>query len=182
VFVAAQPNGGFGTFVQQARGDPQQRPGLFAWHRALQLASWNRNKADAVAELLARHRNERVLVFTPDRRSTYELARTHLIAPVTAELPRRERQATLAAFAAGRLRTLAGPRLLDLGVPEGCADVGILVGGGYGRDQHDARCRRVAATGVVFELIALDTVEVGRAHRFGRSIAAATAVGHAGGW
>ena len=182
VFVAAQPNAGFGTFVQQARGDPKQRPGLFAWHRALQLASWNRNKADAVAELLARHRDERILVFTPDRRSTYELARTHLIAPVTAELPRRERQATLAAFAAGRLRTLAGPRLLDLGVPEGCADVGILVGGGYGRNQHHARCRRIATTGIVYELIALDTVEVGRAHRFGRSIAPATAVGHAGGW
>jgi len=177
-FVALQPNAGFGTFVQRARGEPAWRDSLLAWHRALQAASWNAAKAAACAALLARHRGERVLVFTPDRHAAYELARAHLIAPVTAELPRRERDATFAAFAVGRVRALAGPRLLDVGVPEGAADVGILVGGGFGSAQQAARCRRVRAGGVVYELVASDTVEVGRARRFGRSLARSTAAAH----
>ncbi|MEO6597508.1 MAG: helicase-related protein [Planctomycetota bacterium] len=180
-FAAMQPQAGFGTFVQQARGDPKQRPGLLAWHRALKVASWNVAKAEATAELLRRHRGQRILVFTPDRQSAYELARAHLIAPVTAELPRRERQQALAAFCAGRLRVLAGPRLLDLGVPEGTADVALLVGGGYGRAQHDARCKRIDKAGLVYQLIALDTVEVGRAHRFAWTAAGAAAVADARG-
>lgn len=180
-FAALQPGVGFGAFVQQARDDPTQRPALLAWHEALHLASWHPHKATLVADLLQRHRGERILVFTPDRASAYELARTHLIAPVTAELPRAERQAVLDGFADGSLRVLAGPRLLDLGVPEQFADVGILVGGGYGRDQRAARCRRIAERGVVYELVSSDTVEVGRAHRWRGSPADATAVVRAGG-
>ncbi|MBP8300022.1 MAG: hypothetical protein KA020_06670 [Planctomycetes bacterium] len=175
-FAALQPNAGFGTFVQQAREDPEQRPALLAWHEALHLASWHAHKALLIADLLQRHRGERILVFTPDRASAYELARSHLIAPITAELPRTERLSTVDQFLDGTLRVLAGPRLLDLGVPEQFADVGILVGGGYGRDQRAARCRRVAPQGVIYELVSNDTVEVGRAHRWRGSTANSTAV------
>jgi hypothetical protein len=165
-FAAAQPNAGFGTFVAQARGDPRQRPALSAWHGAIRLAAWHEHKALLVGELLARHRGERALVFTPHRAAAYELAREHLIAALTSELPQRERHALLDAFAAGRLRALAGPRLLDHGVAEASADVAILAGGGFGAHQRDARCRRVAPHGVVYELVSLDTVEVGRARRW----------------
>lgn len=175
-FAALQPDVGFGTFVQQARGDPVQRPALTAWHEALRLASWHGHKATVIAELLQRHKGERILVFTPDRASAYALARQHLIAPVTAELPRRERQQAVDDFVAGTQRVLAGPRLLDLGVPDGIADVGILVGGGYGKDQRSARCLRISPLGLVYELVSLDTVEVGRAHRWRGTAAAATAV------
>ncbi len=165
-FAAARPKAGFGTFVAQARGDPQQRPALSAWHAAIRLAAWHEHKAAVVGELLARHRRDRLLVFTPDRAAAYELAREHLIAAVTAELPRAERNALLDGFANGALRALAGPRLLDHGAEEGSADVAILVGGGFGAAQRRARCRRVAGNGVVYELVSLDTVEVGRARRW----------------
>jgi len=175
-FAALQPSAGFGTFVQQARGDPAQRPALSAWHEALRAASWHAHKAAVIAELLHRHRGERILVFTPDRASAYALSRQHLIAPVTAELPRAERQHAVDDFVAGSQRVLAGPRLLDLGVPDGIADVGILVGGGYGRDQRSARCLRVSPLGLVYELVSLGTVEVGRAQRWRGTPAGATAV------
>jgi hypothetical protein len=165
-FAALQPGAGFGTFVQQARLDPEQRPALLAWHEALAAAGFHAHKATLVGELLRRHRGERILVFTPDRQSAYALARAHLIAPVTAELPQTERSGALAAFAAGRLRVLAGPRLLDLGVPDGTAEVGILVGGGFGSAQRAARLRRIAPHGLVYELVSHDTLEVGRAARW----------------
>ncbi|MBX3464868.1 MAG: hypothetical protein KF830_17000, partial [Planctomycetes bacterium] len=170
-FAAGRAPVGFAAFVQAARREPAWRPALSAWHRAIATAAWNTAKAAACAALLRRHRRQRVLLFTPDRASTYALARAHLVAPVTAELPPREREATLAAFAAGTLRMLAGPRLIDLGVPAGAADVGILVGGGFGAAQRQARLARVGAHGTVYELQALDTLEVGRAHRFAAAAA-----------
>jgi hypothetical protein len=165
-FTALRPNAGFGTFVQAARRDPAFRPSLLAWHQALRIARWNEAKVAACAELLARHRGESTLVFTPDRGSAYRLARQHLIAPITAELPRREREQLLADFRRGALRCLCGPRLLDLGVPEATAAVGIVVGGGFGPHQRLARQRRVRHGGLVYELIAAETAEVGRAKRF----------------
>ena len=174
-FVAARPDASFAAFVQQARGDVSWRPALFAWHRAARLAAWNAAKQAAVAELLTRHRGARVLVFAPDRASSYAIAQANLIAALTAELPAAERRRTLAAFAAGSLLAVVGPRLLDLGVPAGSADVGIVVGGGFGRAQHEARLQRIAAGGLVYQLVTQDTVEVGRAHRFARTAARAPA-------
>jgi hypothetical protein len=165
-FAAARPNAGFGTFVAQARDDPLQRPALRAWHEAVRLAAWHEPKAALVGELLRQHAHQRTLVFTPDRRAAYELASRHLIPAITAEIPRAERDALLDGFRCGALRTLAGPRLLDLGVAEGTADVAILVGGGYGRDQRDARVRRVHAEGQIYELTTQDTLEIGRAWRW----------------
>lgn len=165
-FAALRPEAGFGTFVQEARGSEAWRPSLLAWHRARAAAAWTAAKAAACGELLARHRGQSVLVFTPDRGSSYELARTHLIAPLTAELSRGERAGLLAAFARGQLRALVGPRLLELGVAAGSADVGIVVGGGFGRGDRRARHDRIAPHGVVYELVAEATAEVGRARRF----------------
>jgi superfamily II DNA or RNA helicase len=169
-FAALRPGTGFGTFVQQARGEPAWRPALLAWHKARKVAAWNFAKAQAIAPLLARHRGASVLVFTPDRGSAYAIAREHLVAPVTAELPRGERSALLAAFARGTQKVLVGPRLLDLGVPAGRADVGIVVGGGFGLRERRVRNNRVAPSGVVYELVAEATAEVGRARRFEASL------------
>lgn len=169
-FAALRPDAGFGTFVQEARGSEAWRPSLLAWHRARAVAAWTVKKAAACGELLARHRGQSVLVFTPDRGSAYELARTHLIAPLTAELSRGERAGLLAAFARGDLRTLVGPRLLELGVAAGSADVGIVVGGGFGRADRRARHDRIAAHGTVYELVSEGTAEVGRAQRGQREL------------
>jgi len=179
-FAVAHPHAGFSTFVALARGDAAARPALLAWHRALRAAADNRNKAAVAARLLQRHRGERVLVFAPDRASAYALARAHLIAPITAEIPRAERRAAVAAFARGELRALVGPRLLDTGVPERCADVGIAVGGGFGRAQRKARAARIRAGGLFYELCGLDTVEVGRARRWRGSAAGPAVVVHGG--
>lgn len=162
---ALRPDAGFATFVREARGQPAWREALLAWHRARAIAAWNEAKAAACGDLLARHRGASVLVFTPDRASAYAIAREHLVAPITAELPRAERAALLAAFARGALRVLVGPRLLDLGAPTGRAEIGIDVGGAMGPGERLARHARVAASGVLYELTAEQTAEVGRSRR-----------------
>lgn len=177
-FVAMRGDAGFGTFVAQARTDSKQRPALRAWHDALRCAAWHESKASVVRDLLSQHRGAQIALFTPDRQCAYELAREHLVAAVTAELSRRERSGLLDAFAAGTLRVLAGPKLLDTGIQERSANVGVLIGGGYGARQRNARCQRVATDGQIYELVSQDTVEVSRANRIYGQAAQAPAVLH----
>ena len=132
-----------------------------------------------MTELLQRHKHERVLLFTPDRRTAYALAKEHLIAAITSEIPRGEREALLDAFAEGLVRVLAGPRLLDAGIAEQTADVAIFVGGGFGKDQHRARSRRVRLAGIIYCIVSQETLEVGRANRWRDPGADASAVVHA---
>lgn len=177
-FAATRGDAGFGTFVAQARKDAKQRPAVHAWHRAVQSASWHEHKSLIVSDLLEKHRGERIVVFTPDRRCAYELAQEHLIAAITSELSRRERDSLLGSFGDGSLRVIAGPKLLDAGIEERSADVGILVGGGCGMEQRAVRCRRVRESGVIYDLVSQDTLEVGRAHRWRNAGARAPAIAH----
>jgi superfamily II DNA or RNA helicase len=164
-FQAMAPGARFSQFVRWARDDPRGRPGLQAWHRALRCLRWTRAKQEAVDLLLARHRGERVLLFTADRESAYACCRATFALPVTAELPRPEREAALAAWARGEVLALAGPRLLEEthGLPG--ADVGVVVGRAFGAPQQQARVQRVRPGGVIYELVAADTVEVSRSRQ-----------------
>jgi hypothetical protein len=117
-FTALRPGAGFGTFVHEARAAPAWRPALLAWHRARRVAAWNAAKVQACRNCCSGIAAPRCWRHA-DRGSAYALAREHLVAPVTAELPRAERAALLAAFASGTQKVLVGPRLLDLGVTPG---------------------------------------------------------------
>lgn len=164
-FASLRPGIGFSEFVRWARTDKAGRPGLLAWHRAARIANFPTGKRRALATLLTRHREQAVLVFTGDRDTAYKIAYEHLVAPVTAELPREERDRNLRGFCAGTLRALVGPRLLDTGVDDGSADVAIFVGPSSSRAQRAARLSRVRRDGTVYELLSQGTLEVGRASR-----------------
>lgn len=171
-FRVDRPGVRFREFVHWARSDPVGRSGLLAWHRVQRLVHWTEAKQAAVATLLQDHRAERVLCFTGDRDSAYALARASLVMPVTAELSRAERETVVQDFAAGRLRVLGGPRLLEEmhGLP--MADVGIVLGWSFGAAQQQARVQRIRSGGRLYELVAADTVEVSRAGRHGAEPAA----------
>lgn len=172
-FQAMAPGARFSQFVQWARDDPRGRPGLQAWHRALRCLRLTRAKEEAVTLLLSRHQGERVLLFTADRESAYALCRSTFALPVTAELSRAEREAALLAYARGEVHALSGPRLLEEthGLPP--CDVGIVVGRAFGAPQQQARLQRVRPGGVLYELVAADTVEVSRTRHSGHGAARA---------
>lgn len=165
-FSYRRPDAGFGAFIAEARREPGWRPALTAWHRANQIAGWHENKLELIGDLASEYGDRRLLVFTPTRQAAYDLAQAFLLPAVTAEIPLHERRDLIAGFAAGDYPALVGPRLLDLGVSEGAADVAIVAGGTAGASQRGARASRVRSGGEIVQLASLDTVEVGRAQRW----------------
>lgn len=164
-FAALAPTARFGEFVRWARGDEVGRPGLAGWHRAMRALRLPRAKAAACELLLQRHRRERLLFFTADRESAYALCRRCHALPVTAELPAAARRQALAAWADGLVPALCGPRLLEEAHGLPAADVGVVVGGAFGRAQLQARRLRVREGGAFYQLVAAGTIEAARALR-----------------
>ena len=115
------------------------RRGVTAWRRARRLLAYPRCKQRALGEAPRRHRGQKTLVFVADNEAAYAVAREHLIAPLTCDIGRAERQVVLGAFQAGRLRALVSAQVLNEGIDVPEAEVGIVVGGRLGQREHTQR-------------------------------------------
>ena len=121
------------------------------------------------AESVIRH-DGRVLVFTADNETAYEIARAHLIMPITCDIGRNERDEVLARFRTGELRALVSARVLNEGLDVPDADVAIIVGSSLGEREHVQRVGRLlppveGTRALVYELVSRRTMEVRQARR-----------------
>jgi superfamily II DNA or RNA helicase len=178
-FRRVVPGGSWADFVAECAQSREGRAALSAWRRARQLTAFTRGKARALASLLARHHDSRVLVFAADNATVYAIARRHLLMPLTCDIKRGERDEVLARFRRGELRALVSARVLNEGVDVPDADVAIVVSGTQGEREHVQRVGRLLrpAPGKrarVYELVAGGTSETrqAQARRHGLGITA----------
>ncbi len=176
-FFHAAPGATFGDFVRAAARSAEGRGALRAGQLAQRLLAFPSAKRRALAELLARHRDARTLVFTADNETAYAIARQHLVMPLTCDIGRKERDETLAAFRAGRLRTLVSARVLNEGLDVPDADVAIVVAGSLGEREHVQRVGRLlrpreGKRALVYELVMRRTTDVERARKRRKGLAA----------
>ncbi|HKU44360.1 MAG TPA: DEAD/DEAH box helicase family protein [Polyangiales bacterium] len=167
-FRALRPNAKWTEFVGTASRSEQGRAALHAFRSSRRLTGYAAAKRAAVAELLSRHRANRVLVFTSDNETAYHIAREQFVMPITCEIERAEREQALEAFRSGELRALVSARVLNEGIDVPDADVAIIVGGASGQREHVQRVGRLlrpvpGKRALVYELIAAGTHEVRKA-------------------
>jgi superfamily II DNA or RNA helicase len=174
-FALERPGASWAEFAAAAGRTQDGRAALTALREAARVAGFTRAKRAALRVLLGRHRDGRVLVFTSDTPSAYEIARAELVMPLTAEIGRAERDRAVAAFRRGSLRVLVACRVLNEGfdVPE--AEVAIITGGRLGEREHVQRVGRLlrpapGKRALIYELVSRDTVEVRQAERRRRAL------------
>ena len=170
VFRRTYPGARWQDFLRVARRTDAGQAALRAWDRCRTSVGFPEGKRRLLAELLRRHRGDRVLVFAPNNRAVYRIAREHLIAPVTCDIGRREREELLARFQSGRLHALVSAQVLNEGIDVPGAEVAVVVGGRGGRLEHVQRIGRVlrpapGKRAVVYELVVEDTAETWQALR-----------------
>jgi superfamily II DNA or RNA helicase len=177
-FSRARPGASFQEFASAAAQSNEGREALSAWRRSRRLISLTAAKNRRVGALLDRHRHNRTLIFTSDNSAAYAIAREHLVAPITCEIGRREREEVLSAFREGKLRALVSARVLNEGVDVPDADVAIVVGGTQGEREHVQRVGRLLRPGdgkcaTVYELVTVATSEARAARDRRAGLAAA---------
>jgi superfamily II DNA or RNA helicase len=90
-------------------------------------------------EILKKHREDRILIFTESRQNAYEISRRFLIPAVTADIDSDERDVYLKAFAEGTCRALVTSRALEEGIDLPDANVAVILAGRKRRSKETIR-------------------------------------------
>lgn len=156
--------GGWSHFLRESARSTEGREAFAAWRESRRLLQGAEAKLRVLTDLLRRHENSRVLIFTNDNATVYAISRRLLVPAITHKTDLKERQELLAAFASGELPVLATSRVLNEGVDIPSADVAIVLSGTQTVREHVQRLGRIlrkqeGKQAVLYELVVADTVE-----------------------
>ncbi len=157
---------GWQRFVQASAQSKAGRRAMLAHREARAIAFGTEGKLRVLADLLASHHPERILVFTDDNATVYRISQEFLIPAITHQTGVKERHEILTQFKQGTYRTLVASRVLNEGVDVPDAKVAIVLSGTGSAREHIQRLGRVLRRGSdpnkvarLYEVIAEDTNE-----------------------
>lgn len=157
---------GWQRFVFAASQSPRGRLALKAYYRQKQIAFACQAKFDLLADLLKQHREERVLIFTNDNHTAYEISRRFLVPLITHQTKLAERKEIMARFKDNRWPFLVTSRVLNEGVDVPEAGVAVILSGTASVREHVQRLGRIlrkvpGKEAVLYELLTRFTGEEG---------------------
>jgi superfamily II DNA or RNA helicase len=142
-FQHAAPDADWKAFTRAAARSREGRAALVAWRESRALLAYPAGKRAALRELLARHADTRMLVFTGDNPTAYAISRELLVLPITHEIGARERAIAVERFRSGEASVLVSAQVLDEGFDVPDAEIAIVVGGTASTRRHVQRIGRV---------------------------------------
>lgn len=159
----------FGELIKRSASDPTARAALRAHHQARMLALNAEAKLGVVADLLSKHRQDKVLVFSEYTLLVDQISRELALPAITYRTASEERRFTLQAFRNGAYSKLVAGRVLNEGVDVPDANVAIVVSGNSTAREHIQRLGRIIRPkqeeALFYELVTRHTSEVGAARR-----------------
>ncbi len=134
---------GWQRFIQATCRLPGGRAAFQAYREQRRLAVAAPAKVHLLEELLEQHRSDRVLIFTADNATVYQIARRFLVPAITYQTKTKERRKILERFHTGEYSVLVTGQVLDEGVDVPAASVGIILAGSGSTRQHVQRLGRL---------------------------------------
>lgn len=159
----SQPDG-WSQFIIQSSRTSDGRRAMKAYQLQRRIALTCRQKLLLVERLLARHARDRVIIFTNDNDTVYEISRRLLVPALTHQTPIKERRELLQRFNDGTYPALVTAKVLNEGVDVPEARVAIILSGSGSVREHVQRLGRVLRKSadkraLLYEVITRDTVE-----------------------
>ncbi len=173
----------FQNFIRRS-WNREGREALLAWRRSREIAFNARSKIDFVRYVLAKHKNEKTLIFSEDTETAYLISKTFLIPALTYKTPGPERKKYLEYFREGKINKIATSRILDEGVDVPDASVAVIISGSGSNRQFKQRLGRIVRPGEgkkaqMYELVSTGTGEYGTSRRRGKGVPNRTSIGKA---
>ena len=151
--------------VMRSGNDPRAREALLAKSAAREIMMNAERKIERLADLLDRHREDRVIVFTAHTELVYRLSERFLIPAITAETGAKERREILERFRDGTYSRVVAANVLDEGVDVPDANVAIVLSGSGSEREFTQRLGRVlrpkddGGRAILYELVSAETAE-----------------------
>jgi superfamily II DNA or RNA helicase len=163
---------GWQQFVMASARSQAGRRAMLAHREAKEIALGTDGKLRILADLLAQHYPERILIFTNDNATVYRISQELLIPAITHQTPVKERHEILTRFREGEYNTLVASHVLNEGVDVPDARVAIILSGTGSSREYIQRLGRVLRKGtdnnklaLLYEVVAEDTSEEGTSQR-----------------
>ncbi len=156
--------GAWGQFLMAAYRSPEGRQAYLAYRTQRTLALAAPAKLKILERLLECHNGDRVIIFTNDNKTVYEIARRFLVPVITHQTKIKERREVLLRFNNGSYPIVATSKVLNEGVNVPEANVAIILSGSGSVREHVQRLGRILRkTGdkeaILYEVITRGTVE-----------------------
>ena len=149
--------------------DFEAKEALDSHRKARNLVFSSSAKLRRVEDLLQKHAEDQVIIFSEFNDMVYEISRKHLIPAITHETKSSERQTILRKFNSGEYSKIVTGRVLDEGWDCGNVNVGIIVSGTGQARQFIQRLGRILrpkeGEALLYELVSPETLEAGTAKR-----------------
>jgi superfamily II DNA or RNA helicase len=155
---------GWQRFIQETSRSAEGRAAFQAYREQKRLAQAAPAKLDTLEKLLLQHRHDRVLIFTADNATVYQISRRFLIPAITHQTKVKERKLVLERFHSGTYPYLVTSQVLNEGVDVPAASVGIILSGTGSVREHVQRLGRLLRKygekqAVLYEVVARGTAE-----------------------
>ena len=155
---------GWQQFVMLSSRTSEGRRAMLAYRQHRKIALGTSSKIRVLEEILKAHPRDRILVFTNDNETVYQISRTFLVPAITHQTRTKERKAILEGFNRGDYLTLITSKVLNEGVNIPEANVAVVLSGSATIREHVQRLGRIlrqreGKEATLYEVISKDTVE-----------------------
>ncbi len=155
---------GWQTFLWKSSQSAAGRVAFKAYLTQKRLSFASTAKKEWVWKLIQRHRGDRILIFTQDNDTAYQIGTRFFLPVLTHQTKQKERQAFLNGFRDGTYSILVTSKALNEGVDVPEANVAIIVSGSGSVREHVQRLGRIlrkreGKQAVLYELISKRTGE-----------------------
>jgi superfamily II DNA or RNA helicase len=155
---------GWQRFIQASCQSAEGRAAFQAYREQKQLALAAPAKLHLLEQLLEKHSRDRILIFTYDNATVYQIARRFLIPAITHQTKARERQDILKKFHSGDYPIVVTSQVLNEGVDVPAASVGIILSGTGSVREHVQRLGRLLRRhgekrALLYEVVSRGTAE-----------------------
>ncbi|WP_135829624.1 DEAD/DEAH box helicase family protein [Halorussus halobius] len=163
--IRMQSGSDYQELVKRSGRDPEAREALLAKQRAREVMMNGERKVDALADLLDRHRDDRVIVFTAHNDLVYRLSERFLLPAVTHRTPDAERREILERFREGTYSRVVTSNVLDEGVDVPDANVAVVLSGSGSEREFTQRLGRIlrpnddGRAALLYEVVTAETAE-----------------------
>lgn len=155
---------GWQQFIIASSRSVEGRRAMRAYRAQRGIALTCARKLELVEQLIAKHGNDRVIVFTNDNPTVYALSRRLLLPSITHQTPTKERSEVLKRFNDGTYPAILTAKVLNEGVDVPEANVAIVLSGSGSVREHVQRLGRILRKSpdkraLLYEVITENTVE-----------------------
>ncbi len=152
------------NFIRIAHRSEQGKQAFKAYLLQKKIAQSSTNKTHAVWDIFCKHPYERIIIFTQDNETAYNLGRHFFLPVLTHHTKVKERESFLNAFRSGAYRILVTSKVLNEGVDVPEASVAIVFSGSGTVREHVQRLGRILRAkegkkAILYELISANTGE-----------------------